>query len=618
MSKIYCNLSDDSRNITILTNNYQDYGFKKFSSYVISTCTESYKYISQESISISLVDFLSLYQHLSHFESNYNLEFDVDKNILNIHKKNDIKRIKVSKNELLSKLKKEGFKRSLKEPFQLKNVLKMISFNSAASFSVPGAGKTTEALAFYAFKKTKKTKIVVISPKNAFQSWDNEIKECFKDHEPFYRLKTSNHYDLKQIFKSNPNLLINYERLHSIRDVLVSYLSEDENKDICLILDESHRMKAGMAGQWGRNVLSINHLPNFKVILTGTPCPNSIQDLIPQFEFLFPVLKPSDHNIEELISPYYVRTKKSDLGLPPMHIKHIPIDMNIAQQELYETVMSNLKKSLLSKDDKKKIFKIKSAIVRVIQILSNPQLLMKLEASDEIPQGLLDGAISPKIDYVVNKADIYASEGKKLLIWTNFVQNVQLLAKVKLKHLNPVFIDGSVKIASDEEEKINNPDCREYKINKFLNDSSCNVMIANPAAASESISLHKKCRNAIYIDRTYNAGQYLQSLDRIHRLGLQDHEDVNIEILYHPSTLDVVISDRLKQKIDLMSKVLNDDSLYPSEEVSSHFKNYYNEPEKNQLLGNILLDDISDQDVHNLQNDLLASNSKKIIEDYKI
>ena len=84
MSKIYCNLSDDSRNITILTNNYQDYGFKKFSSYVISTCTESYKYISQESISISLVDFLSLYQHLSHFESNYKMNVSTKKQQLHV------------------------------------------------------------------------------------------------------------------------------------------------------------------------------------------------------------------------------------------------------------------------------------------------------------------------------------------------------------------------------------------------------------------------------------------------------------------------------------------------------------------------------------------------------
>jgi hypothetical protein len=31
--------------------------------------------------------------------------------------------------------------------------------------------------------------------------------------------------------------------------------------------------------------------------------------------------------------------------------------------------------------------------------------------------------------------------------------------------------------------------------------------------------LHKVCQNAIYVDRTFNAAHFLQSEDRIHRLG---------------------------------------------------------------------------------------------------
>ena len=143
-------------------------------------------------------------------------------------------------------------------------------------------------------------------------------------------------------------------------------------------------------------------------------------------------------------------------------------------------------------------------------------------------------------------------------------------------------------------------------------------MIANPAAASESISLHKKCRNAIYIDRTYNAGQYLQSLDRIHRLGLSKNEDVNIEVLYHPSTLDVSISERLRLKIDLMANILNDDSLYPSEESQVLFNNYYNESEKQQLSGEILINDISDKDILSIKDEISNIDNKKSIENYQI
>ena len=48
------------------------------------------------------------------------------------------------------------------------------------------------------------------------------------------------------------------------------------------------------------------------------------------------------------------------------------------------------------------------------------------------------------------------------------------------------------------------------------------VLVANPAAAAESISLHEHCNHALYLDRTYNAGQFLQSQDRIHRLISKD------------------------------------------------------------------------------------------------
>ena len=44
-------------------------------------------------------------------------------------------------------------------------------------------------------------------------------------------------------------------------------------------------------------------------------------------------------------------------------------------------------------------------------------------------------------------------------------------------------------------------------------------LVAIPQACSESISLHKACHNAVYYDMNYNTSEFLQSLDRIHRVG---------------------------------------------------------------------------------------------------
>ena len=45
--------------------------------------------------------------------------------------------------------------------------------------------------------------------------------------------------------------------------------------DTIMMLDESHHMKRGLQGVRGRSILAISHLPTSKLILTGTPMPNS-------------------------------------------------------------------------------------------------------------------------------------------------------------------------------------------------------------------------------------------------------------------------------------------------------------------------------------------------------
>src|SRR5262249_7274827 len=88
---------------------------------------------------------------------------------------------------------------------------------------------------------------------------------------------------------------------------------------------------------------------------------------------------------------------------------------------------------------------------------------------------------------------------------------------------------------------------------------NCMVLVANPAACGEGISLHEVCHHAIYVDRNYNAAQYLQSEDRLHRLGLKKRPI--IEILACPATVDMSVNSRLITKVRLMGAVLTDYNL---------------------------------------------------------
>ena len=68
--------------------------------------------------------------------------------------------------------------------------------------------------------------------------------------------------------------------------------------------------------------------------------------------------------------------------------------------------------------------------------------------------------------------------------------------------------------------------------------SSLDVLIANPAACAESISLHKTCGHAIYYDLSYNCAQYLQSLDRIHRVGGSETRTARYRFLMYEDTFE--------------------------------------------------------------------------------
>ena len=67
-------------------------------------------------------------------------------------------------------------------------------------------------------------------------------------------------------------------------------------------------------------------------------------------------------------------------------------------------------------------------------------------------------------------------------------------------------------------------------------------MIATAASLGESVSLHlhlgkKVCSNAIYLDRNFNGAQFMQSMDRIHRIGMLPETVVNYHLIVAKNTI---------------------------------------------------------------------------------
>ena len=299
--------------------------------------------------------------------------------------------------------------------------------------------------------------------------------------------------------------------------------------------------------------------------MTGTPCPQDSNDLVHQFEFLFPTKRFNEYTIHQDIKPHYCRTTKQDLydlGLLPNVVRLTEaIPMEERQREVYNIVVNEINREKQNFDIKslRQVEEMKRKLMWLIELASNPKLLIKYE-NDKIPLGLLNDAESAKIKFICNEVRELSAQGFKSLIWTNFTQNVDELMMLLLD-LNPTYVDGRTYLAKNEELKKSDTKCREFRINHFLNSPDCMVMIANPAAASESMSLHHGCYHAFYLDRTFNGAQYLQSRDRIHRITDNISQEVTFIEPYHDRSIDNNIRINLEDKVNNMQNILDDKSI---------------------------------------------------------
>lgn len=103
--------------------------------------------------------------------------------------------------------------------FQRRDIAHLLSMRHGANFSVPGAGKTRVGLAVYAAMRARgeARRLLVVSPKSAYESWLFESAACFE--EPLAAEVMSKSPDL-----GTELLLVNYERLDRSLAQLAAWL----------------------------------------------------------------------------------------------------------------------------------------------------------------------------------------------------------------------------------------------------------------------------------------------------------------------------------------------------------------------------------------------------------
>ena len=475
-----------------------------------------------------------------------------------------------------------GFVRELKD-HQRRDIVKMGAKLNGANFSVPGAGKTTVAFAVHLLTQKPDTHLLVVAPKNAFSAWDDVLTETLQEGHPranlspFVRLEGGAEAIRAALREPPCRTIISYDQIIRVTEIVADFMRKYR---VHLIVDESHRMKAGESSQRGAALLSLAHLPVRRDILSGTPIPNALEDIRPQVDFLWPgqgLGRRILQSVEpaEILRPLYVRTTKQELDLPPVVRSYRPVQMSEAQLALYSLVRDALlqRMSGVSSLANIDLSKARTAVVRLLQISSNPILAVRAMTSelmddylhnDETLEQIFTRIIaerdSPKLAEAQRlvREILTANKSARVVIWSAFRENVERLAEL-LAEFGATYIHGDVPIGSGDD-----PDTREGRLRRFhAADLRCRVLVANPAACSEGISLHRVCHHAIYVDRTYNAAHYLQSVDRIHRLGLDPDIETFVYLIESVApgvigAIDFSVRRRMIVKLHMMATALED------------------------------------------------------------
>ncbi len=486
---------------------------------------------------------------------------------------------------------------------QKRNICFLAKHAYAADFSVPGAGKSTVALAFFHYQAYVKSKLypklknilLVISPKAAFTSWDEQLEECLPELQStgtFFNRLEDGVKNIKSILSRVESgnekfvyLIIGYNQLigNGVAEEMNRFIKDNL---VHIIIDESHRIKKD-DGRWSQACIKIGRDAQSRLILSGTPLPREIGDLIPQYQFLKPYETLNEANIARKIEPFFIRTTSEELGLPEPDTELHSISLTESHQKFYNLMMRKVIEDWknLKRQDRAALNSIKRSVMLLIMFTSNPGLIRSRvfewpedgEARSLYNDILSDHDGGAKTKYLTKQLNriFEHDDHKKIIIWTSFRTNVRMISALcnKIKPGCSDYIHREMPQGTDDFED----NSRSNLLNRFSKHREFRVLVANPSLLGESVSLHRVCRHAIYLDRTFNAGQYIQSRNRIHRLGLDPDIKTKIDIYIGENTIDEFINNQIIARIDTMSTILNDRTLKEPLEFPDESENVHNQ-----------------------------------------
>ncbi|HAT73897.1 MAG: SNF2-related protein [Candidatus Moranbacteria bacterium GW2011_GWF2_36_839] len=398
-----------------------------------------------------------------------------------------------------------------------------------------GLGKTLQALTLLEMNKNKDKPSIVICPKTLLFNWEQEAVKFFPylkvliiEGQPKERAKNIGkikNYDL---------IITSYSTIKKDGDI---YEKKQIKFNYCF-LDEAQFIKNHKT-QNARAVKKID--ADYKLALTGTPLENSVSEIWSVFDFLMPgflgnynhftkrfltpIMKKNDAKalqcLRKKVECFMLRRTKSEVlkELPPKVEQVVISELTEAQNILYQEILANVKseimKTVSEKGFQKSQIHILAGLMKLRQVCNHPTLLLKNKDYAKYESAKLE-SFQELIEEIV-------SSGRKVLVFSQFTQMLDILAKVlekdKIKYL---YLSGKTKN-------------RKEMVEEFNASENKRVFLISLKAGGTGLNL-TSADNVIIFDPWWNPSVENQAIDRTHRIGQK--KSVNVYRLITKGTIE--------------------------------------------------------------------------------
>ena len=401
-----------------------------------------------------------------------------------------------------------------------------------------GLGKTTSTI--IAALETGAKKILIICPASLKINWQREI-ENYTDRSVYIA-------EGKKFSTESDFVIVNYDILknfHDIKDLSNSLLLKSQFE--LVILDEAHMVSNAQAQ---RTKIINNFVKNIRRVwlLTGTPMtsrPMNYYNLLSIIES--PVAQnwmayairycqgyqfkagnrkvwnvQGASNLEELrerTSKQILRRLKEEvLDLPEKIIT--PVYLRTSSKE-YKDLMGEYYEWLDNRKEESGSLTVQfSKLMKVRKVIANEKVRQTIEFAENIIE-----------------------QGKKVIIFTNFTDTLQLIHNHFGKQ--SVYLDGSC-----------NKVQRQYAVDQFQDNEKIKVFVGNLKAAGVGLTL-TAAEVVIMNDLSFVPAEHAQAEDRAYRYGQK-----NNVLVYYPifeNTIEGAIYDILNKKKKIIGTVMGDE-----------------------------------------------------------